>query len=75
MILHTNLDLTAKMINLQTFSQNLQKKVIRDRLSTNFDPRLEPVDVKNLKNSIFCQRGPVQPFFIKEGTEKKNHLV
>ena len=38
------------MINLQTFSQNLQKKVIRDRLSTNFDPRLEPVDVKNLKN-------------------------
>ncbi len=44
------------MLNLQTFSQNLQKKVIRDRLSTNFDPRLEPVDVKNLKNSIFCQR-------------------
>ena len=64
-----------KNTNLQTFSQILQKKVCRGRLSTNFDPRLEPVDVKNLKNSIFCQRGPVQQFFIKEGTEKKNHLV
>ena len=38
----------------------ITKKVIRDRLSTNFDPRLEPVDVKNLQNSIFCQQSVLQ---------------
>ena len=36
----------CKIANLQTFSQNLQKKVSRDRLSTKFDTSLKPFDVK-----------------------------
>ena len=31
---------------MQTFSQNLRKKVSRDQLSTKFDTSLDPVDVK-----------------------------
>ena len=38
---------SAKQVILQTFSQNLRKKVSRDQLSTKFDTSLDPVDVKN----------------------------
>ncbi len=43
---HENHKKVCKSANLQTFFQNFQEKVSRDRFSTKFDTSLNPFDVK-----------------------------